>query len=321
MSRTSPTIIGAFVIGSLALIVAAVLFFGSGAFREKRLNAVSFFNGSVLGLRVGAPVTFRGVPIGEVKSLGVRVVPNSGELVQVNMELVPGMVTVYGAQPVREQAGVPELVQQGLTAQLVKQSFVTGLLGVELAFRPGAQTSRVGETQVPEVPTVPGDLEALTKQLQTVDIAATLDMLQRTLASLNTLLSSPDVARAVHDLPEITSTLKTTLVTINREASAISRTGRGALTDTASALQHTLASIDTLATTMKSETTSAFGAMRGTLRNADTALDDAHALLDPRGETMLQVQRAVEDLAAAAARVRNLTERVDRDPTILVRGR
>jgi paraquat-inducible protein B len=48
-----------------ALIVAAVLFFGSGSIAEKRLPMVSFFHGSVAGLRVGAPVTFRGVRIGE----------------------------------------------------------------------------------------------------------------------------------------------------------------------------------------------------------------------------------------------------------------
>ena len=65
----------------------------------------------------------------------------------------------------------------------MKQSFVTGLLSVELAFRPGAEVSRFGDATLPEVPTVPGDLEGLAKQLQTVDIAAVLESLQRTLAA------------------------------------------------------------------------------------------------------------------------------------------
>ena len=105
-----------------------MLFFGSGLFHEKRLRAVSFFNGSVAGLRVGAPVTFRGVPVGEVKSLGVRVMPDGQSIIQVNMELVPGMVAVYGADRAEQDANVPALVKRGLTAKLVTQSFVTGLL-------------------------------------------------------------------------------------------------------------------------------------------------------------------------------------------------
>ena len=123
-----------------------MLFFGSGLFHEKRLRAVSFFNGSVAGLRVGAPVTFRGVPVGEVKSLGVRVMPDGQSIIQVNMELVPGMVAVYGADRAEREANVPALVKRGLTAKLVTQSFVTGLLNVELAFRPGAAVSSLGDT-------------------------------------------------------------------------------------------------------------------------------------------------------------------------------
>lgn len=322
MSRATPTLIGAFVIGSLVLIVAAVLFFGSGAFRENRLSVVSFFNGSVAGLRVGAPVTFRGVPVGEVKSLGVRVVPDTGEvMVQVNMELVPGTLAVYGAEPVREQNSVPELVQRGLTAQLVKQSFVTGLLDVELAFRPGVQTSRVGDTRVPEVPTVPGDLEALTKQLQTVDVVSTLAALKRTAESLNAILVSREVGQAVKDLPEITGALKHTLATVEREVTTLSRTGRDVLGSTDASLQKTLGSIDKLAISIDSETASTLSVLRETLANANVTLDGTRMILDPQGQTVLQVQRAIDDLAATAARMRNFAERVDRDPSVLVRGR
>jgi paraquat-inducible protein B len=322
MSRTTPTAIGAFVIGAFALIVAAVLFFGSGAFRDTRLQAVSFFHGSVAGLRVGAPVTFRGVPVGEVKSLALRVTPAAGEpFVQVSMELVPGMVTVHGIDRARDPTKIPSLVEQGLTAQLVKQSFVTGLLTVELSLRPGVQTSRLGDTEVPEIPTVPGELEALTKQLQTVDIAAALESLQSTLASLNAILTSPGVKQAVSDLPQITAALKHTAATVDREVTALSRSGRYALGRSEAAVQKTLASIDTLAAHLDKETASTLAALRRTLESANATLDGTRTLVDPQGETVLQVQRAIDDLAATAARMRNFAERVDRNPSVLVRGR
>jgi paraquat-inducible protein B len=283
---------------------------------------VSFFNGSVAGLRVGAPVTFRGVPVGEVKALGVRVMPNTGDLmVQVNMELLPGLVAVYGAEPVREQDSIPDLVQRGLTAQLVKESFVTGLLGVELAFRPGVQTSRLGDPKVAEVPTVPGDLEALTKQLQTVDVAATVTALQRTLESMNAILASREVGQAIKDLPEITGALKHAVATVEREVTAFSRTGRDVLGSTDASLRKTLGSVDKLAINLDGETASTLSMLRETLASANVTLDGTRMVLDPRGQTVLQVQRAIDDLAMTAARLRNFAERVDRDPSVLVRGR
>jgi paraquat-inducible protein B len=311
MTRPSATLIGTFVLGAAALVVAAVLFFGGGLLREKRFTVVSFFDVSVAGLRVGAPVTFRGVPVGEVKSLGVRLDPKTGRsIIQVNMELVPGMLTLYGHEMPDSEALVASLVKEGLTAQLVKQSFVTGLLSVELAFRPGAEVSRLGDASLPEVPTVPGDLEGLAKQLQTVDIVATVESLQRTLASTEALLNNPGLRRGLDQLPEVLSSLKSTLDTTEREVKLSS-----------SALRDTLAAARALAGTLDRDSAQTLAAFRETLEKTDATLEAAHALVDPRGHTAIQVQRAVDDLAATSARLRNLAERVDRDPSVLVRGR
>ena len=77
MTRPSATLIGAFVLGAAALVVAECC--SSAVARcANSLAMVSFFDTSVQGLRVGAPVNFRGVPVGEVKSMGVRVNPRTG---------------------------------------------------------------------------------------------------------------------------------------------------------------------------------------------------------------------------------------------------
>ncbi|MGB8436080.1 MAG: MlaD family protein, partial [Burkholderiales bacterium] len=187
MSKPSATLIGVFVLGAIALIVAGVLFFGSGAFLEKRIRFVSFFPGSVAGLQVGAAVTFRGVRVGQVDSIGVRLEPNTlRSIIQVNMELSPATIHFYGAPLPDFEKEVPTLAQRGLFAQLVMQSFVTGVLNVNLDFRPGVQASRMGlSTDVPEVPTVPSEFEAITKKLGQIDIAKALDAFEHTLASVN----------------------------------------------------------------------------------------------------------------------------------------
>ena len=108
---------------------------------------VSFFEGSVAGLRVGAPVTYRGVRVGEVKAIDVRFNPNEQDtVIQVGMELFPETVTLTGGgAPLKDEDLVPDLVRRGLTARLVLESFVTRLLSVDLDFRPGAHVSRRGE--------------------------------------------------------------------------------------------------------------------------------------------------------------------------------
>jgi paraquat-inducible protein B len=311
MTRPSATLIGTFVLAAAALVVAGVLFFGGGMLREQRFTVVSFFDASVQGLRVTAPVTFRGVPVGEVKSMGVRVNPRTGQsIIQVNMELVPGMVTLYGQPRPDSETLVASLINEGLTAQLVKQSFVTGMLSVELAFRPGAEVSRLGDTTLPEIPTVPGELEALAKQLQTVDIATALESLQRTLVSVEKVASSPGLARALDQLPATLGSLQRTLETMQREVGASS-----------AEFQKTLAGVRSLAASVERDTASTSAALRGTLANADAVLADTQALVDPRGHTAIQMRRTLDDLAAASARLRNLAERVDRDPSVLVRGR
>lgn len=324
MSKPSPTLIGVFVLGAIALIVAGVLFFGSGLFLAERIRFVSFFPGSVAGLQEGTAVTFRGVRVGQVKSIGIRFNPDTGSsIIQVNMELLPETVTIYGTPlPDFEKEVVPALVQRGLTAKLVVQSYLTNLLNVDLDFRPGVQGSRLGlSTTLPEVPTVPSDLEAITRKLESIDVAGAVQNVERTLASMNKILESPELRQTINELPGLVSTLRHTLNTVDREVAALSGTGREAIASSAAELQKTLASVQTLAANLEREMASTLGAARGTVNSADMALDGANVLLDPSGRTLTQVQRAVDDLAAAAARLRNLAERVDRDPSVLIRGR
>ena len=101
------------------------------------------------------------------------------------MELVPEALHVTAAALRAPTRRFPALVERGLSAQLVMQSFVTGTSQVELDFRPGVQASRVGEpTTVPEVPTVPSGFETFTKKLEEVDIAATLQAAERAFTSV-----------------------------------------------------------------------------------------------------------------------------------------
>ena len=68
-SKINPTTIGAFVVGAIVLVIAGVLLFGGGKFFQEKIPYVMFFDSSVEGLNVGAPVVFRGVQIGQVTEI------------------------------------------------------------------------------------------------------------------------------------------------------------------------------------------------------------------------------------------------------------
>jgi paraquat-inducible protein B len=323
VKQPSATLIGTFVLGAITLLVAAILFFGSGNLFKERVTIVSYFHGSVAGLRIGAPVTYRGVRVGEVKSIGILLdTDTTPSIVQVNMELVPETVKWYGAPITRAGTALPALVERGLSARLVMQSFVTGQLQVELDFRPDAQASRLGRSSgAIEIPTVPSPFQNLTQQLEGLDIAAIVTALQRTLGSLEAILANPALTRTIEDLPALLTDTRRTVNALEREVKGLSSTGQQAMAESSAALQKTLASVQTLTENLDRESASTLAQMRDTLQNANTAVEGANALLDPRGRTVMQVQDAVEDLAATAARLRALSERVDRDPSVLIRGR
>lgn len=61
--------IGVFVIVAFVLILVAVVIFGSGLFVEEKLYFETYFNGSVSGLNIGAPIELRGVRMGQVEKI------------------------------------------------------------------------------------------------------------------------------------------------------------------------------------------------------------------------------------------------------------
>ena len=82
------TAIGAFVIGGIAIFIAALAVLGSGKFFDKSLHFIAYFEGSVKGLSVGSPVRFRGAQIGTVTDIMLRFMESGGEpMLPVEFEL------------------------------------------------------------------------------------------------------------------------------------------------------------------------------------------------------------------------------------------
>ena len=67
MRSTTYIKVGFFLLFAIALVLVGVLFLKGGALKnEKGFYAETYFEGSVQGVSIGAPVKYRGIPIGEV---------------------------------------------------------------------------------------------------------------------------------------------------------------------------------------------------------------------------------------------------------------
>src|SRR6266481_2035144 len=137
--RVNPALIGAFVLGAIGLIVTAVVIFGSGRLFRKSHEFVIYFGGDINGLRVGAQVKFKGVEIGQVKKIRLRLEQDvnrqNGTLkadvrIPVIIELDEEKILAHGGSAVdlSDPHTVPNLIREGLRAQLGSDSFVTGPL-------------------------------------------------------------------------------------------------------------------------------------------------------------------------------------------------
>ena len=80
--KVNKTVIGIFVVGALVLLMIAIVVFGSGELFKRTNKFILYFDGSVKGLSIGAPVTFRGVNIGTVKDISLIYDSKAGTLWQ-----------------------------------------------------------------------------------------------------------------------------------------------------------------------------------------------------------------------------------------------
>ena len=127
--KANPKVIGGFVLGACAVLVAAVLLLSDGGFWKDRPEYIMYFEGSATGLQVGSPVVFRGVKIGSVQSIGLSVdeetlnflVPVVIRTDEFAIKNPNGKTVALG-----QLAENSELLQRGLRARLKTWSFLTG---------------------------------------------------------------------------------------------------------------------------------------------------------------------------------------------------
>jgi paraquat-inducible protein B len=328
--QASPTLIGAFVVGAIALVVAGLLVFGSGRFFADRLTWVTYFPGSVKGLRVGAPVNFRGVRIGEVTRIQVLYDEQDGSmLIPVVMEVLPEQVTVIdrGDGQGSESAEVEELIGRGLRAQLQVDSLVTGLLSVDLDFYGDTPVEQVridspALRDYPVVPAIPSRMEELEQSLGAVmqEIPGLLRDVRGLLGEVTSGQTASSVDRILQDVAQFTDSLDRAAPAMAR---LIERTEQSAVS-----IQRVAESAEQIMTSNQEAIDATIGDLQATVtavrRMADQVnnmvAENRQGLRDFTETWLYEITGLAQDAQRMVNQITRLSEQLERDPASFFLG-
>ncbi len=226
--------------GLAVLAVIFGVFIKEKFFMNKGRPLVMYFEESINGLNVGSPVVFKGVQIGKVTSIDLIANPeNLAFSIPVYVKLEPRQNVEDGAFSEREQV-LDELIAKGLRARLTTQSYLTGLLMIELEMFPGTPVNmhHTGNKNILEIPTILSPLGELSKGIQDLPVRQSVEAFNQFFTRLNTEL--PQI------LPKINQALGSLNKTLARNA--------GATAETLSNFNRTLMNVDEAAKSLRNLT-------------------------------------------------------------------
>lgn len=312
--RADPKLIGLFVLGAVALVVAAIAVLGSGRLFSRTDKYVLFFQEDLAGLNVGAPVTFRGVRIGLVTDIAIRYDATSGTVsIPVYIEVQPSKVIISGNGGTESPEG---LIAKGLRARLRTQSFVTGLLAIDLDFDPTEAGYRVGtETRYPEIPTVRSSISELRATLS--GIASALQKLP-----LQDMVSQ--VASSAHNLDKLVGDVDTLVVMLNGRLDQTTTELPGVLRNLSQAARDVSKLADNVnqgVPEIRAGALEAINRLNDTLAQVQAAVGGIGNNVGSNSPLQAQMEKTLADISDAANSVRALAEYLSQNPNALVTGR
>jgi len=308
--QVNKTAIGGFVVGAIALLVAAIVIFGGGKFFRNTRTYVMYFEGSVKGLAVGAPVNFKGVPIGAVTD--VRLQFNSKDLrlkIPVLIEFYPERVEQMGGIE-NPEIIMKRLIDKGLRAQLKMQSLITGLLMIELDFYENKPAVFSGDGKIPEVPTIPSSAEELSRTLANIPFAEIAEKLTKSIGGIERIINSPELGTTLTELATAIKDIQSLVRNVDDKIGPLTK------------------EYGALATNANEELDRVGAAVAKMLDAAEKASDQANKLMvktsdvtSANSPVVYELSRSLQDLSSAARSLRTMSDTISQHPESLLYGK
>jgi len=310
-----PVAVGGFVLGGLGLAIISVLVFSGLRLFTPTIPVTVVFQGSVAGLAVGSPVTFRGVQVGSVTQISVHVRgENEAPVIPVVLDIEPSRISWPSGRTMKNYYGLKHAIDLGLRAQLSSVSLVTGQLDVDLDFLPGTPARFADPSSgVIEIPTVQSDMQHLKDQLLQMNLPELASTVRSALISAQLLLNriNGKVDPLADSIQQVASSAQ---IALDKATDVL----RSMQADA----EHMVHTFDRLAEDTRNQVNAKGRALDPVLASAGQASANANKLLTslngmvgPDAPMRGDLEASLRDLAASASSLRDLTRNLQRNPT------
>ncbi|MEY3879929.1 MAG: hypothetical protein RIQ94_724 [Pseudomonadota bacterium] len=326
----NPYTLGAFLVGSLTLLIVAILVFGGGQFLKKKTEYVIFFDGALNGLNIGAPVKLQGVQIGTVKEISLELDQKFVRISKpVVIEIDPGVLLDASGKPLHIASSMEErkkntqrLIDSGLKAQLQTQSLLTGLLYVEVNFfrDEPLQLTGINYKDLPELPSVPTTVDQikstadeLLSKFRQLPIEDMVKDLAVTLKEIKDIATSDELKKNRADLTKTLAETEQLVTNLNKGLVPLLNNMNGTMVDTRNLVQQFTQ--DMKPVLISSEKT--LNTATSVLLESNHALGSVEALAAPDAP----LWQSLEALRDAAQSTKDLTDYLERHPDSILYGK
>jgi paraquat-inducible protein B len=344
-TRANPTLIGLFVLCSLLLGIGAIFALGGDMLVDRSSRLILYFEGDVRGLQVGAPVTLKGVKVGQVEDISISY--NS----QDRTFSIPVIISIDQAKLgfKRKYAGKPgrrlldQLIEQGLRAKLYSQSLVTGKMEIVLSYQPGTPARLMNlNSEYMEIPTLPSNLDKLANALEELPLERMVRRITEILDGVDKVLSETDVPRLLREMAQVIHRIDRISENLETSIPALTSGGRALIDET----QGVVRTLNQDLSRFSGEWSRLAADSRGLIEKMDKRLPGAFEKWDKtlekggsafqelqtgaasvndllRDDSVLQTElvKALRELAMAARSIRVMAEYLERHPEALLRGK
>ncbi len=326
MTQQKSLAIGAFIVGALVLVFIALLFFSGGHLFSHKERVVMYFEESVQGLQIGAPIKLKGVVLGEITDIQINFPDEeSGPAGNSDKNDITTRVTADLALQRISRTGTTvdrsffeDAIGKGLRAQLNYQSFLTGLLYVELNFFPDTQPKlyRLQDDYL-EIPTAPTAFEEISKNLQEMNIKGLIDNLDNLTSRVNQLVQSGLIEQTLGSVKTAADSFTQVSGTLNTEVTSLSNS----LATTNKELNKLLVTLNEQTPLLAGSINSSLVELQKSLDNFSLAAMGINQSFSEDGPLIVQLTSTLEDLSRSAKAFRSLSETLEQQPEALLRGK
>ena len=327
--KANPTLIGVFVLAALAITIGAIIVLGQVTLRDDRFRCVAYFTGSLYGLDVGAPVTFRGVNIGRVSAVQINFDQEQ------NNYLIPVAIDIEQAtnlSGIRAEAGdsatlhttLTQMISKGLRAQLKITSLLTGKLYIDLALHPeNNATFRGNDPKILEIPTMPSGLEQITQKIESLPLSELLNKAALALDGINSLIHSQQARHAISSADTTLVQLTTLLDHVDQELPAIAadlKKSLGKISQAADTANSLLGKADRALPDVNKEVKQVLLSLQTTTTSLSRTLNNLELMTGKDSRLLYQVEASLREIEQAAVSIREITDFLQQNPNALIFG-